>query len=221
MAEKHLVLFSGGLDSTALLWRISDFYNPENTIALSFNYGQRHGVELVAAKTLAKTRGVQHTIVNIEKIGRMLRSSQTTPGIEVPEGHYADENMKVTVVPNRNMIMLSIAAGIALSNNCEKIYTAVHAGDHFIYPDCRPTFIDAFNRAVRAGTDSNLHVGAPFIEWSKSMIVEDGDERHVPWQLTWSCYKGQALHCGRCGTCVERKEAFERAHVTDPTRYAD
>jgi 7-cyano-7-deazaguanine synthase len=144
---------------------------------------------------------------------------------EVPEGHYADDNMKQTVVPNRNMVMLSMAAGIAISNNCTGLVTGVHAGDHDVYPDCRPEFIEALNKTLlvaNAGFVSDgFGVHAPFMNMHKSQIVTLGAELGVPFEKTWSCYKGGDIHCGRCSTCVERIEAFQLAHVDDPTEYED
>lgn len=221
-----IILLSGGLDSTALAalaaqGRIDD----EDVQAVSFYYGQRHGQrELEAANAVARFYAMEHDVVDLSDLGRLLSSSAlTAPGASIPEGHYAEDNMRATVVPNRNAIMLQIAAGIAASRGHRKVLTAVHAGDHPIYPDCRPVFIAAASRTSALGTKGHgdVYIEAPFVNWSKAQIVEEGARLGAPFHLTWSCYVGAAFHCGRCGTCVERAEAFVLAAVADPTTYAD
>ena len=214
---KTLVLLSGGLDSTVLLYFVRTYSSEVR--AISFDYGQRHAIELTHAKKIAANAGVKHTIVQMQGIKEVLNRGVLTAGGEVPEGHYAEESMKQTVVPNRNMIMLSIAAGHALANGIDCVKFAAHAGDHAIYPDCRPEFADALNAAIRQADWSRTVIAAPFIRFSKGEIVTTGARLNVPFADTWSCYKGGAIHCGKCGTCVERKEAFATALIADPTEY--
>lgn len=162
-------------------------------------------------------------LIDMRPIGAALTGSALTDDIDVPDGHYAEETMRITVVPNRNAIMLSIAFGIAAANGDEAVATAVHGGDHFIYPDCRPAFTEAFDAMQQAALDgyATTRLWTPFVHRSKGDIVTEGAAHGTPFAETWSCYKGGAHHCGRCGTCVERREAFDLAGVTDPTVYDD
>ena len=218
---KTLVVCSGGLDSVTLAYKVAAEF--QLTRLLSFDYGQRHKRELEYAALCAKKLHVPHLIIDIANVGAMLSGSALTDNIDVPDGHYAEESMRVTVVPNRNAIMLAIAFGVASSNEDEAVATAVHGGDHFIYPDCRPGFIDAFqemqNHALEGMSDIRLFT--PFLNGSKADIAREGGRLVVPIEETWSCYKGGETHCGRCGTCVERIEAFAHAGVSDPTVYSD
>jgi 7-cyano-7-deazaguanine synthase len=232
-----LVVLSGGMDSaTALAVAIE-----EGPVlgAISFNYGQRHSKELQFAYQQAEARGIRHDVIDLQSFGMNVRSALTSGGaqqdgsfsaslVEVPDGHYAEESMKATVVPNRNMVMFSIAAGIALSRGAESVWVGVHAGDHFVYPDCRPAFINAINLALETAMEDMQAPGhqvpqliTPFISLGKHDIAQIGYDLDVDYALTWSCYKGGENHCGRCGTCVERKEAFLLAEVHDPTVYDD
>lgn len=218
---KTLVICSGGLDSVSLAHKIA----AEQTLTglISFDYGQRHKKELDFAQACARRLEVPHQIIDISAIGASLTGSALTDNVAVPDGHYAEETMKITVVPNRNAIMLAIAFGVAAAQKAEAVALAVHGGDHFIYPDCRPGFIDAFqtmqNHALEGYADIDLI--APYVHCSKSDIVVDGAKYHTPFAATWSCYKGGEQHCGRCGTCVERREAFHLAGIEDPTTYED
>ena len=218
---KTLVICSGGLDSVSLAHKVAA--EAELRGLLSFDYGQRHAKEVAYAARCAERLGVPHRVMDIRAIGRALSGSALTDDVDVPDGHYAEETMKVTVVPNRNAIMLAIAFGMAAAERLEAVAAAVHGGDHFIYPDCRPGFIDAFqamqDHALEGYADIRLH--APYVHGSKADIVRDGAAHGVPFAETWSCYKGGEVHCGRCGTCVERREAFHLAGVPDPTAYAD
>ncbi|MCG5473401.1 MAG: 7-cyano-7-deazaguanine synthase QueC [Sinorhizobium fredii] len=218
---KTIVICSGGLDSVSLAHRIAAEH--ELLGLLSFDYGQRHRKELDFAAACARRLGVPHQVIDIREIGRHLTGSALTDDIDVPDGHYAEETMKTTVVPNRNAIMLAIAFGVAAARKAHAVAAAVHGGDHFIYPDCRPGFIDAFqtmqHHALEGYADVTLHT--PYVNVSKADIVADGAKHHTPFAETWSCYKGGARHCGRCGTCVERREAFHLAGVVDPTEYED
>lgn len=231
MTKPAVAIFSGGLDSTTLVYEmIAQGYTPH---LISFNYGQRHKKELVYAGTTARQLGLRHDIIDLSGITHLISNSALTSDhklaegndiIDVPEGHYAEDTMKATVVPNRNMIMLSIAAGIAVNEGAEKIGIGVHGGDHFVYPDCRPEFIYVMNEAInvanagfgvipvpddRAAFYSVMY--APYLDLSKADIAFRALELGVPLHMTWSCYKGGENHCGRCGTCVERLEAIDEA----------
>ncbi|WP_377296643.1 7-cyano-7-deazaguanine synthase QueC [Rhizobium sp. SGZ-381] len=218
---KTLVVCSGGLDSVSLAHKVAK----EHTLIglISFDYGQRHKKELEFAARAANRLGVPHDVIDISGIGRHLSGSALTDNLDVPDGHYAEETMKVTVVPNRNAIMLAIAFGMAAARKADAVAVAVHGGDHFIYPDCRPGFIDSFQVMQRQALDGYADVTllAPFVNGSKADIVTEGARHGTPFSETWSCYKGGEQHCGRCGTCVERREAFFLAGVDDPTDYAD
>lgn len=214
-----VAVLSGGLDSTTLLYYLL-YGGYHVTSAVSFNYGQRHKKELeYAARTAEKLR-IRHRIIDLHAAGLTDALSESGSSLvsdtDVPEGHYAEENMKATVVPNRNMIMLSIAGGIAVAEGANGIATGVHAGDHFIYPDCRPGFIAAANEALALGNEGfgNLFsepILTPFSNWTKAQIANAAINLRVPLEETWSCYKGGEKHCGKCGTCVERLEAIDEA----------
>lgn len=218
---KTAVICSGGLDSVTLAYKVAK----ERILSrlISFDYGQRHKKELDFAAIHAQRLGVEHQIIDISAVGAALRGSALTDNVDVPDGHYAENSMKITIVHNRNAIMLAIAYGIASANGDEAVGTAVHAGDHFIYPDCRPEFINAFaamqNYALEGVSEIALYT--PFIGADKAAIVAEAARLGVAFEDTWSCYKGGDVHCGRCGTCVERREAFDLAGVADPTQYSD
>ncbi|UWQ03780.1 7-cyano-7-deazaguanine synthase QueC [Aliiroseovarius crassostreae] len=218
---KTNVVCSGGLDSVSLAHVIAD--RGDLTRLISFDYGQRHRKELSYAAGCAERLGVPHHVIDMRSIGAALSGSALTDDIDVPDGHYAEDTMKITVVPNRNAIMLTIAYGIAAANGDEAVATAVHGGDHFIYPDCRPAFTEAFDKMQRAALDGYADVAlfTPFVHRSKADIVAEGAKVGTPFVETWSCYKGGLHHCGRCGTCVERREAFHLAGINDPTIYED
>ena len=217
---KALVLFSGGLDSTVLAAQL--LADGAETRLLSIDYGQRHAKELQQAEKIADALGLPHRILRLPDLGPLLGgSSLTDDQVELPEGHYAEESMKATVVPNRNMILLALAGGHALSIGFNTIAYAAHAGDHTIYPDCRPEFADAMEKALKLADWQNLNLHRPFVNFSKEELVRKGNELGAPLELTWSCYAGREKHCGKCGTCVERKEAFALAKVEDPTEYED
>ncbi|MGB0409917.1 MAG: 7-cyano-7-deazaguanine synthase QueC [Opitutales bacterium] len=214
-----LAIYSGGLDSTVLLYHLREAGHALH--ALSVNYGQRHSCELDCAAELCRRLAIPHRVADLTGIRSLLAgSSLTSPEIEVAEGHYTEESMKTTVVPNRNMILLALATGHALSIGAEQVAYAAHSGDHAIYPDCRNEFADAMAEAMALCDWKQVQLSRPFVDWSKADIAQRGAELGVPFELTWSCYKGGALHCGRCGTCIERREAFDLAGVKDPTRYA-
>jgi 7-cyano-7-deazaguanine synthase len=226
--SKHVVVLSGGMDSVTALYRSANLGH--EVIPVSFNYGQKHKKELYyaeyhAARLHAEGLGTSLKVINLSSLTPHIATSALTSDLPVPEGHYAAENMKQTVVPNRNMIMLSIASGIAVAEKAEAVVTGIHAGDHAIYPDCRPEFRHSLEETVHLGNEGfvvpSFKVVAPFVNIGKHDIVRIGDALRVPYNMTWSCYKGGDLHCGKCGTCVERIEAFQLAGVEDPTIYED
>ena len=218
---KTLVICSGGLDSVSLAHKVAAEH--ELVGLISFDYGQRHKKEVGFAERAADRLGVPFDLIDMRHIGQFLSGSALTDDVDVPDGHYAEDTMKVTVVPNRNAIMLSIAFGVAAAKQADAVAAAVHGGDHFIYPDCRPEFIDAFQVMQDKALDgyASVKLYAPFVHIPKSAIVTEGAKHNTPFADTWSCYKGGEQHCGRCGTCVERREAFYSAGVDDPTLYAD
>jgi len=212
-----ILIYSGGLDSTVLLYRL--LASGRTVKALSIDYGQRHRKELISAARFCERLGIEQRIADLSSIAPLLAGSSQTSEIDVPDGHYAEESMKVTVVPNRNMIMLSLAIGWAVSLKYDSVAYAAHAGDHAIYPDCRPEFVDAMIAAAAVANWHPVAIDRPFMDLSKADIVQAGHRLRVPLEETWSCYKGHDVHCGRCGTCVERREAFELAGVPDATQY--
>jgi 7-cyano-7-deazaguanine synthase len=218
--ESVIVLVSGGMDSVTALHDAKERY--EVKLGLSFDYGSKHNPrELPCAAEQCLEAGVPHRVFDLRFVNHLFRSALLTSGGPVPDGHYADQNMKQTVVPFRNGIMLAIAAGVAESEDCAGVVIAAHAGDHSIYPDCREEFMKPMAEAMRRGTYAQIELLRPFIDMTKTDIVRRGVELNVNYAETWSCYKGGELHCGRCGTCTERREAFIQAGVPDPTRYAD
>ncbi|WFE27684.1 7-cyano-7-deazaguanine synthase QueC [Solwaraspora sp. WMMD791] len=220
--RKVVLVLSGGLDSTVLAHRLRA--EGCDLTMLSFNYGQSHRRELEFAYRTAASLGGAHRIVQLGAIAELLAgSSLTDPAVAMPDGHYSDSSMRATVVSNRNAIMLDVAVAHAVAIGANAVAFGAHAGDHPIYPDCRPSFVAAYEQMVRVANegfiDSDFVVLAPFINASKSQIVAEGARLGVPFEDTWSCYRGGARHCGRCGTCVERREAFFVANVADPTEY--
>jgi 7-cyano-7-deazaguanine synthase len=215
---KAVVLFSGGLDSTVLASHLVS--KGAEVRLLSIDYGQRHAKELEYGEALAEHMNLPRKSLLLPELGDILGgSSLTDDSVELPEGHYAEESMKATVVPNRNMILLALAGGYALSSGFDTIAYAAHAGDHAIYPDCRPEFAEAMEKALGLADWEDLSLYRPFVDMTKADLVKLGTELGTPLEMTWSCYAGMDIHCGKCGTCVERKEAFELAKVPDPTKY--
>jgi 7-cyano-7-deazaguanine synthase len=218
---RALVLDSGGLDSATLAHQLK----AEGSLGylLSFDYGQRHGRELDCARQCAAHLGVPHDVIDIRDVGRKLTRSVLTGAGLVPQGYYTEQSMQSTVVPNRNAIFLSIACAIAVENDLNAVAAAMHGGDHATYPDCRPAFIKAFADMQRLALDgiAEVELEAPFLTWRKADIVRLGARLGVPFAQTWSCYRGEEKHCGRCGTCVAPREAFHVAGVEDPTPYTD
>jgi 7-cyano-7-deazaguanine synthase len=216
---KVVVLCSGGMDSvTALHWA-----RREHAVAaaVSFDYGAKHNHrEIPFAREHAAALGVRHEVIALDFVERLFASDLLRGGGAVPDGHYEAANMKQTVVPFRNAIMLSVACGFAESAGAEGLVIAAHGGDHAIYPDCREEFMRAMGEAMRLGTYAGVQLLRPFIAMDKGRIAAEGARLGVDFARTWSCYKGGAVHCGTCGTCVERREAFLLAGLVDPTEYA-
>lgn len=214
--KNSVIIVSGGMDSITLLYDHKD----EIALGISFDYGSNHNArEKPFAKMHCERLGIKHITINLDFMHQYFKSSLLDGAEAIPEGHYADDNMKSTVVPFRNGIMLSIAIGIAESNNLDQVFIANHGGDHTIYPDCRPEFINAIDAAATAGTYNNVKVVAPYTKITKSDIARIGKKLGIDYTETWSCYKGGEVHCGKCGTCVERKEALAEAGIEDKTIY--
>lgn len=215
---KVCVLVSGGMDSVTVLHDV--LRRHEVVAALSFDYGAKHNTrELGFARSQTQRLGVPHQVVALDFINELFTSDLLLSGACIPHGHYAEENMKKTVVPFRNGIMLAITAGYAESIGAEGLVIAAHAGDHAIYPDCRESFMQAMATAMSEGTYAKLQLLRPFIAVDKAGIARLGADLGIDYAQTWSCYKGGRLHCGVCGTCVERREAFLLAGLPDPTSY--
>ena len=212
--KDSVIIVSGGMDSTTLLYDRRD----EIALAISFDYGSNHNArEIPYAEMHCKRLGIEHITIPLDFMHKYFRSSLLEGADAIPEGHYADENMKSTVVPFRNGIMLAVAAGVAESRNLTKLLIANHGGDHTIYPDCRPEFISAMDSATNAGTYVGVRVVAPYTNITKGDIARIGKKLGIDYAETWSCYKGGEKHCGKCGTCVERKEALAYAGIEDTT----
>ena len=214
--KDSVIIVSGGMDSTTLLYDRRD----EIALAISFDYGSNHNArEIPYAEMHCKRLGIEHIAIPLDFMHKYFRSSLLEGADAIPEGHYAAENMKSTVVPFRNGIMLAVAAGVAESRNLTKLLIANHGGDHTIYPDCRPEFISAMDSATNAGTYVGVRVVAPYTNITKGDIARIGKKLGIDYAETWSCYKGGEKHCGKCGTCVERKEALAYAGIEDTTEY--
>lgn len=219
MDRKAIVIFSGGLDSTTLLYHLrAEGYELH---ALSVNYGQRHQTqELAAAHAIAGRLGIDRKALDLTGLTEFLgKNSLSDRSVGVPEGPYAEASMRLTTVPNRNMILLSVALAWAASLKVPAVAFGAHGGAYTPYPDCQPAFAEAMDQAARVCDWSPIRVLAPFVDWTKADIVRRGAEVGVPFALTWSCYQGGARHCGRCGTCLDRKAAFATSGVPDPTEY--
>lgn len=220
---KAVVVTGGGMDSTTALYvAIDQGYECET---ISFDYGQRHRKELASASLISERLGVPHNIVDLTCITKLIDSSALTGDVEVPHGHYTAENMAATVVPNRNSLMANIAIARAITIGASRVVLGIHSGDHAIYPDCRPEWLREINRLALVANEGFLAddfgVSAPFVNVDKATIARIGSNLGVPYGDTWTCYEGGDLHCGRCGTCVERLEAFHIAGLEDPVEYVD
>jgi 7-cyano-7-deazaguanine synthase len=218
-AQNFVVLLSGGLDSSVLSYALSRAGC--GLKALTVLYGQKHAKEITAARVIAARLGAEHRVVDLSSLQPILGSGSAllSETVAVPEGHYADDSMKVTVVPNRNMLLLSVATAWSVASALDGVAYAAHAGDHTIYPDCRPEFATAMDEAIALCDFRPQRLLRPFVHFTKADIVRLGAELGVPFEKTWSCYNGREHHCGRCGTCVERIEAFSQAQIDDPTVY--
>ena len=216
--KDSVIIISGGMDSTTLL------YDMKERIALgvSFDYGSNHNErEISFARLHCDRLGIKHIVIRLGFMHEYFKSSLLEGADAIPEGHYADDNMKSTVVPFRNGIMLAIAAGIAESEGLKYVMMANHGGDHTIYPDCRPEFVSAMSAATKAGTYPGIEVLAPYTGLTKTDIALRGKQLGIDYAETWSCYKGGERHCGKCGTCVERREALHDAGIKDTTEYEE
>ena len=215
---KICVLLSGGMDSVTAFYEALQQH--EVVKCLSFDYGAKHNhSEIPFARLHAERHGIDHHVISLGFMNELFGSDLLHSGGEIPEGHYAEENMKKTVVPFRNGIMLSIATGLAESVGAQGLVIAAHSGDHAIYPDCRESFMLGIAQAMRDGTYAQIELLRPFISMDKAAIAKRGNELGIDYSETWSCYKGHEIHCGVCGTCVERREAFLLAGINDPTTY--
>lgn len=215
--EKAVVIFSGGMDSFTLLNRvIKEGYE---VYALTFDYGQKHVKEVEVAKTVCQQLNVPHKVLDISPINQLMQSSSLVGSEDVPEGHYESDNMKSTVVPNRNMILLSLAIGYAVDIKAAKVYYGAHSGDHAIYPDCRPEFVHKMNEVAGIANYEHVSIETPYLNSSKGEILEDGLKMGLSYENTWTCYNGREKACGKCGACVERLEAFAHNQKTDPLAY--
>ena len=211
-----LIILSGGMDSVTMLYE----YRDRIELALTFDYGSNHAEnEIAYARLHCERLGIRHIIIPLDFMHRYFTSSLLQGGDAIPEGHYTSENMASTVVPFRNGIMLSIAFGMAESNGLKVVMIANHGGDHTIYPDCREEFIQAMSQAMTAGTDTDVRVFAPYTNITKSDIARHGRDLGLDYSETWSCYKGGKVHYGKCGTCIERREALAEAGINDTTEY--
>jgi 7-cyano-7-deazaguanine synthase len=220
IGKSVVVLVSGGMDSVSALYDAHAAHRVAG--ALSFNYGAKHNhKEIPLAAYHCERLNVPHRVINLEFVGELFKSDLLKSGGAVPSGHYEEKTMKQTVVPFRNGILLAIGAGYAESIDAQALVIAAHAGDHAIYPDCREEFFQAQAEAIRLGTYAAIEILRPFIDHDKAWIARRGHELGVDFSKTWSCYKGATIHCGVCGTCVERREAFLLAGLADPTVYAE
>ena len=211
-----LIVLSGGMDSVTLLYE----YQDSLALAVSFDYGSKHNArELPYARLHCERLGIEHLTIPLSFIGQYFRSALLEGGGAIPKGSYDEENMAATVVPFRNGIMLSIAAGLAESRGLTKVYLANHFGDHAIYPDCRTSFIRPMHEAILQGTSNAVEVTAPYTDISKGDIARYGKLLGINYAETWSCYEGGDLQCGSCATCIERREAMQEAGIEDPTHY--
>lgn len=214
--KDSIIVVSGGVDSITMLYE----YKDRIALGVSFNYGSNHNAkEIPLAKMHCERLGIPHIVIDLDFMGKYFQSSLLQGADAIPEGNYADENMRSTVVPFRNGIMLSIAAGLAETHELAYVMLANHAGDHTIYPDCRPEFVDSMSQAIEAGTYSQTKILAPYTHITKAEIAARGKALGIDYSETWSCYKGGDIHCGKCGTCVERREAFALAGIEDQTKY--
>lgn len=217
MTDKAVVIYSGGMDSFTILNRALN--EGHDVYALTFDYGQKHKKEIRYAESVCQELGISHRIIDITAINQLLQSSSLTSDKAIPEGHYEAANMKSTVVPNRNMILLSLAIGYAVDIGSNKVFYGAHSGDHAIYPDCRPDFVHAMNRVAKLANYEPVDIVTPYLNGDKIEILADGLKMGLDYGKTWTCYNGREKACGKCGSCVERLEAFEKNGAVDPLEY--
>lgn len=216
--KDSLIVVSGGMDSTTMLYEYAD----RIALAVTFNYGSNHNArEIECARYNCERLGIELIVVDMPFVGQLFESSLLSGADAIPEGNYDDENMRSTVVPFRNGIMLSVTAGLAESRGLRHLMMANHGGDHAIYPDCRQGFVDAMSKAISEGTYEHIDIYAPYTNITKTDIARRGAALGIDYSHTYSCYKGGAKHCGRCGTCTERRMAFSEANIPDPTEYEE
>ena len=215
---KIIVVYSGGLDSFTLLNEA--IRSGKDVSALSFDYGQKHNKELHFVENFCSQESIDSKIVDVSSIKELFQGSSLTDEIDIPKGHYEDDSMKSTVVPNRNMILISLALGYAVTKEAEEVWFGAHAGDHAIYPDCRPEFVEKMDAVARIANYSPIAVKAPYIAMSKTEILAIGLNMQLDYGLTWTCYEGKELACGICGACHERLESFAANNVIDPIKYS-
>eukprot|EP00163_Fabomonas_tropica_P026659 TRINITY_DN4997_c0_g2_i1.p1 TRINITY_DN4997_c0_g2~~TRINITY_DN4997_c0_g2_i1.p1 ORF type:complete len:222 (-),score=34.82 TRINITY_DN4997_c0_g2_i1:773-1438(-) len=219
MTDTVVVIYSGGMDSFTLLHLARA--QGLNVHALSFNYGQRHVRELDCAGTVCEALDIPHKVIDIRAMSEVMDGSSLTSDIDVPEGHYEEDSMKSTVVPNRNMILLSLATGYAVTVGAGEVWYGAHGGDHAIYPDCRPEFVEKMDAVCRVANYEPVGIKAPFMKMDKGEILAEGLKLGLDYSQTWTCYNGRDKACGRCGSCVERLEAFATHGVADPVAYEE
>ncbi len=217
MTEKVVVIYSGGMDSFTVLNRARK--DGKEVFALTFDYGQKHIKEIDYAKRVCAELNIEHKVIDISAINQLLAGSSLTDDIDIPEGHYEEESMKSTVVPNRNMILLSLAVGYAVSKGASKVYYGAHSGDHAIYPDCRPEFVEKMSDVCQIANYEPVTIYCPYLDQTKIDILTDGLKMGLDYGKSWTCYNGREKACGKCGACQERLEAFEKNNVTDPLSY--
>ena len=217
MSKKVVVIYSGGMDSFTVLNRA--LKNGEEVFALSFDYGQRHVKELECASSVCNELNINHKVIDISAINQLLAGSSLTDDIDIPESHYEAESMKSTIVPNRNMILLSLAVAYAVSVAADEVYYGAHSGDHAIYPDCRPEFVEKMNDVCKIANYESVEIFSPYLAVNKAEILADGIAMGLNYTNTWTCYNGREKACGKCGACQERLEAFEGNNISDPIAY--
>ena len=217
MTEKAVVIYSGGMDSFTILNKAKQ--EGYELYALTFDYGQKHKKEIEYASRVCAELGIDHRIIDITAINQLLQSSSLTSAKDIPEGHYADDNMKSTMVPNRNMILLSLAIGYAVDIGASKVFYGAHSGDHAIYPDCRPEFVEAMNAVSKIANYEPVEIVTPYLKGDKISILADGLAMGLDYGKSWTCYNGREKACGTCGSCDERLEAFRLNNAKDPLAY--
>jgi 7-cyano-7-deazaguanine synthase len=218
MTDTVVVIYSGGMDSFTLLHKARA--DGLNVHAISFNYGQRHVRELDCAQEVCQQLGVPHKVIDIRAMSDVMAGSALTSEIiDVPEGDYQEGSMKSTVVPNRNMILLALATGYAVTVEASAVWFGAHGGDHAIYPDCRPEFVEKMDAVCKVANYQPVAVEAPFMHFTKSDILALGLQLNLDYSHTWTCYNGRSKACGRCSSCVERLQAFAEHQQQDPIAY--